>query len=88
MMLPQAVSIDSQIQPIDGAQHPAQFEAYLQKVEALVRGLREEGTSVELPEFKRVREKLLEFTTLDVGQTGGIELQKGFLEVVSGPVLS
>mmetsp|Transcript_23442 Transcript_23442/g.61391 ORF Transcript_23442/g.61391 Transcript_23442/m.61391 type:complete len:403 (+) Transcript_23442:63-1271(+) len=76
-----AVSIDSQIQPIDAVQHRVHFEAYLDKVRELVESLKAKGDGEELPQFKRVRDKLLEFTAHDVGTAGTIEMQKGFLEV-------
>lgn len=78
-----AASIDSQIQPISAANHRVQYDIYLTRVSELSRSLQVSGESRELPDFKRVREKLLEFTGYDVGETGSIEMQKGFLEIVS-----
>eukprot|EP00041_Stephanoeca_diplocostata_P016054 m.312304 g.312304 ORF g.312304 m.312304 type:complete len:397 (+) comp20238_c0_seq9:270-1460(+) len=77
-----AVSIDSQIQPIDKEAHPDQFQVYMDKVKDLIRGLKQDGSSKELPQFATVRSKIKEFTQHDVGTQGSIELQRGFLEVL------
>lgn len=76
-----AVSIDSQMQPIDAAAHPDQMQAYLDRVISVRDGLKASGSDKELPEFANVREKLAEYTGHHFGAAESIEMQMGYMEV-------
>eukprot|EP00040_Diaphanoeca_grandis_P015492 m.79125 g.79125 ORF g.79125 m.79125 type:complete len:396 (+) comp25182_c0_seq1:44-1231(+) len=81
--LGKSVSIDSQIQPIDGKLHPNELETYLQKVRALSVALSENGGEQGLPQFMNVCTKLSEFSHRVFAETEAIELQRGYLEVTT-----
>jgi len=78
-----SVSIDSQIQPIDGVLHPVELEAYLKKIKDLRSLLDEKGSTTALPSFTNVCSKLGEFSERLFGEADAIELQLGYLEVAA-----
>ena len=81
----QAVSIDSQIQPIDGSSHPAELEAYLTRVRELAAALKSAGDGNECAAFKGVREKIAEYCGHDLGERGTLMMQEGFRAAVASP---
>lgn len=81
----QAVSIDSQIQPIDGTSHPAELEAYLARVRELTVALKAAGDASECAAFKSVREKIAEYCGHDLGDRGTLAMQEGFRAAVATP---
>ena len=75
------MSIDSQCTPISFAD---QMAAYLQKVEALVETATvARNDDKESPPFMTVVEKIKEACGHDVGASGAMAIQAGFLDVVA-----
>lgn len=74
-------NVDSQISPIDRELYAEEFDAYLAKVQRLTAAVHQ-APNIEQPAFKNVRDKLLEFTAVDIGAQGSVRLQEGFLRVV------
>lgn len=72
------VNVDSQISPIDRKAYPAEFEAYLHKVQQLAAMVQQMPGSEHVA-FKNVRSKLEEFTGVDIQAEGSVRLQHGFL---------